>query len=98
MQLSFVFLILSTLIYGCDKIEPKIDVADLKKSSLRYFITINYSSISNEMIYGKNEYLYSLYSEIGSFKKTISESTVRNFFFTIHDPFDFAVAITKELD
>ncbi len=50
------------------------------------------------MLFGNNEYVNSLYSEIASFKKNMSQNSVREKFFEIKDPFDFAVAITKELD
>lgn len=98
MQYSFVFLILSTLLIGCDRVETKLDIIDLKKTSLRYFITINYSLLSNEMKYGEDEYLNSLYSEIASFKTTITKSAVKEKFSSIKDPFDFAVSITKDID
>lgn len=91
-------MVLSTFLFGCDNIEGKLSLSDLKKSSLRYFITINYSSISNEMNFSEDEYLNSLYSEIASFKKSITKNVVRENFFLIKDPFDFAVSITKELD
>lgn len=50
------------------------------------------------MNFSEDEYLNSLYSEIASFKTTITKSAVREKFFSIKDPFDFAVSITKELD
>ncbi len=89
---------LSTFLFGCDNIEAKLSLSDLKKASLRYFITINYNLLSNEMKYGEDEYLNSLYSEIASFKTTITKSAVKEKFSSIKDPFDFAVSITKELD
>lgn len=98
MKVSFALLILSTFLFGCDNIDAKLSLSDLKKASLRYFITINYSSISNEMNFSEDEYLNSLYSEIATFKTTITKSAVREKFFSIKDPFDFAVSITKELD
>lgn len=91
-------MILSTLTFGCDNIKVKILVSDVKKSALRYFITINYSEISNEMHFSEGEYLNSLYSEIATFSKTINKDIVREKFFSTQDPFDFAVSITKELD
>ena len=89
---------LSISIFGCDNVKTKYSLNDIKKSSLRYFITINYSSIANEMFFGEDEYVKSLYSEIASFEKNIDPNSVRNKFFMIQDPFDFAVSVTKELD
>lgn len=89
---------MSTFLFGCGNVKRKHDINELKKASLRYFITINYSSISNEMFFGQDEYLNSLYSEVASFKKNISQDSIKEKFFSIHDPFDFAMSITKELD
>lgn len=89
---------MSTFLFGCDDTVGKLSITDLKKASLRYFITINYSSISNEMAFGEAEYLNSLYSEVASFKKSLSRDSIKEKFFSINDPFDFAVSITKELD
>lgn len=89
---------MSTFLFGCDNVRRKHDINELKKTSLRYFITINYSSISNEMFFGQGEYLNSLYSEVASFKKNISQDSIKEKFFSIDDPFDFAMSITKELD
>jgi hypothetical protein len=36
--------------------------------------------------------------ELNSFKKNISEEDVKKIFFYFEDPFDFAMAITKELE
>ena len=71
---------------------------DTKKAQLRYFITINYTYISNEMASGHGEYLSSLLSEVSSFNKTIPKERILQLHQQITDPFDFAMSITKELD
>lgn len=98
MKICFALLICTTFIFGCESIKAKHSFDDVKKTSLRYFITINYNSIANEMYFGEDEYLKSLYAEIASFETNITSKSVREKFLAISDPFDFAVSITKELD
>ena len=99
MKKTFFLWILSASLFGCDAIpEGKLSIIELKKASLRYFVTINYSAISNEMTFGEADYLTSLYAEIASFKKSLPKDRVKGLFLSIPDPFDFAVSITKELD
>lgn len=88
---------ISGILYSCENIRTDLMFYENKKIQLRYFITINYSSISNEIIYRESFYLKSLYEEINSFDKNISKARVIQLFYQNKDPFDFAMSVTKEL-
>ena len=98
MKKYFALLILSSYLFSCDNVKAEYMTVDTKKAQLRYFITINYTYISNEMLTGQGEYLSSLLSEVSSFDKTVSKERILQLHQQNTDPFDFAMALTKELN
>lgn len=99
MKLVLVLIFFASQIFGCDKIKAELMTYENKNIQLRYFITINYSSISNEILFDKNgDYVMSLLNEINSFHKKPSLSEIKTLFYKIQDPFDFAIAVTKDLN
>lgn len=88
----------STSIFACENINSRYLDVDVKKSQLRFYITIYHSNILNEIKYGNKDYFNSLLMEVKSFKKDISEEEIKRMFFAIKDPFDLSIAITKALN
>lgn len=99
MKLVLVLIYLTSQIFSCDEIKAELMTYENKNIQLRYFITINYSSISNEILFDENGcYMMSLLGEINSFDKKLTPEEVRYLYYKYKDPFDFAMAVTKDLN
>jgi len=98
-KLVFVLIFFTSQVFGCEEIKAKLMTYENKNIQLRYFITINYSSISNEILFHQDgSYVTSLLNEINSFDKKLAFKEVEILFYKFNDPFEFAAAITKELN
>jgi len=96
-KISLLLCFLSNL-SSCENIKADFMTIENKKVQLRYYITINYTSISNEISSNQGFYLKSLISEIDSFNKNLSYQKIKFIHSRNLDPVNFAMAITKELD